>query len=64
MLATKKAVKLLDIIPKERVLIETDSPFTYLYGSYINTLSRIEKVLKENKKEVDVWDNFKAILSK
>ena len=63
MLATKKAVKLLDIIPKERVLIETDSPFTYLYGSYINTLSRIEKVLKENKKEVDVWDNFKAILS-
>ena len=64
MMASKRAVRLLDLIPKERVLIETDSPFTYLYGSYSNTLSRIKKFLKENKEGVDVWGNFKEILSK
>lgn len=64
MMASKRFVRLLDLIPKERVLIETDSPFTYLYGSYSNTLSRIEKYLKDNKKGVDVWGNFKEILSK
>lgn len=64
MMASKRTVHLLDLIPKERVLLETDSPFTYLYGSYSNTLSRIEKCIKENKKGVDVWGNFKEILSK
>lgn len=64
MIASKRIVKMLDLIPNERVLIETDSPFTYLQGSYSNTLSRIENILVENKNGVDVWNNFKEILSK
>lgn len=64
MMASKRAINMLDLIPNERVLIETDSPFTYLQGSYSNTLSRIENILVEKKNGVDVWNNFKEILSK
>jgi TatD DNase family protein len=62
MLASKRFLDLLPIIPSDRILIETDSPFTFLNQSYINTLKQIEVAVKTQRQDVDVWENFRRVL--
>lgn len=62
MLGSNKFLSMLPLIPDERLLIETDSPFTYLQGTYSNTLKTINAKLLSQKKSVDVWNNFRNLL--
>lgn len=62
MLGTKRFLDLLPIIPPDKILLETDSPFTFLNRTYTNTLKQIEIGLKVQRPDVDVWENFKKVL--
>lgn len=61
MIVSKKFIgTLLPLIPKERILLETDSPFTYSNHSYNETLENM--VLRLNANGIDVWHNFETLL--
>ena len=62
MLGSKRFLDLLPIIPSDRILLETDSPFTFLKRTYTNTLKQIEIALRVQRPDVDVWDNFMNVL--
>lgn len=62
MLASKKFSSMLSMIPNERLLIETDSPFTFFQGTYCNTLRSINANLENQKNGIDVWTNFRNLL--
>ena len=62
MLASKRFINMLSLIPNERLLIETDSPFTFLQGTYSDTLKSINANLKNQKADIDVWNNFRNLL--
>lgn len=62
MLASKKFLSMLPMIPNEKLLLETDSPFTYLQGTYYDTLKSIDANLKNQKDGIDVWNNFRNLL--
>ena len=63
MLCSKKFQSLLPLIPKERILLETDSPFTFFKGSHSDTLAMIVHFLKEEKQDINIWSNFKMLIS-
>lgn len=63
MMASKKFVEMLPSIPDDRLLLETDSPFTFFKGSHLEALKKIEKDLKTYKPDVDLWGNFRKLLS-
>lgn len=63
MMASRRFLDLLPMIPKERLLLETDSPFTSFTGSHSDTLRRIEQELRLHVPDVDVWSNFRRVLS-
>lgn len=63
MMVSKRLLDLLPMIPKERLLLETDSPFTSFNGSHFDTLRRIEQELRLHVPDVDVWNNFRRVLS-
>lgn len=62
MMNTKKFQSLLALIPEERLLFETDSPFISSLCSHHETLTKIYQLIKEKKINVNMWDNFKIIL--
>lgn len=62
MMNTKKFQSMLALIPKERLLFETDSPFISSPYSHHETLAKINQLIKENKENVNMWNNFKIIL--
>ncbi len=62
MLRSNKFQALLPSIPKERILLETDSPFTFFNGKHSDTLNMIDGVLRKEIDNINIWNNFKAIL--
>lgn len=64
MIRSKRFQSILPFIPHERLLLETDSPFTYSQVTYSNTLSVIKSTLETSVACVDLWDNFRCILTK
>ncbi len=62
MMNTKKFQSMLALIPKERLLLETDSPFISFPYSHHDTLNKICQLIKEEKEDVNMWNNFKSIL--
>ena len=62
MIKSKRFLDSLPLIPSNRILLETDSPFTTSSSSHYDTLCSIELALKTCKPDVDVWSNFRRIL--
>lgn len=62
MLRSKRFAELLPLIPSDRLLLETDSPFIDFNHSHTKTLQSISSALKEYKLSIDIWKNFKSIL--
>lgn len=62
MMASKRFLELLALIPDKLLLIETDSPFTNFNSNHSETLMCIEQELKLHKPYVDVWSNFRVLL--
>jgi len=62
MLESKRFLDMLPIIPPDRIILETDSPFTFLNKTYTNTLRQVEIALKAQRPDVDVWENFRRVL--
>ena len=62
MLKSRRFLDMLPMIPSTRILLETDSPFTYYNGSHSNTLSGIAQELKTIKPDLDLWQNFNDLL--
>ena len=62
MTASLKFNDLLPHIPKERLLLETDSPFTYGRGTHAETLDSIKAHLEGLRDELSLWNNFKKVL--
>ena len=63
MMTSKKFKSFLTSIPKERLLLETDSPFTHLEDTHSDELSRVALVLEEGKKGINLRNNFRYLLS-
>ena len=62
MMKSKKFLDMLPIIPSNRLLIETDSPFIRYIGSYDEHLRCIMEELQSYKHGIDVWANFRRVL--
>ena len=62
MMKSKKFLDMLPIIPSNRLLIETDSPFIRHIGSYDEHLRCIKEELQSYKHGIDVWANFRRVL--
>lgn len=62
MMTSKRFLSLLPSIPKERLLLETDSPFTFFQETHSYTLAKIAQLMKKEKENLNIWDNFKTIL--
>lgn len=62
MMRSKRFVGLLPLIPSDRILLETDSPFIDFNYSHTKTLQSISSVIKEYMPDVDIWSNFRRIL--
>lgn len=62
MMKSERFLKLLPIIPPNRILLETDSPFVTYSNSLTEMLKLTINLLKEKRKDVNVWDNFKKLL--
>ena len=62
MMKSKKFLDMLPIIPSNRLLIETDSPFIRYLGSYDEHLRCIKEELQSYKHGIDVWANFRRVL--
>lgn len=62
MIHSRKFMALLPIIPEDRILLETDSPFTISSESHSATLRRISYSLEKVVEGIDVWRNFRLLL--
>lgn len=62
MINSKRFLEILPLIPANRLLVETDSPFTCFKSTHSETLRDIEVNLREYKQDVDVWANFRRLL--
>lgn len=62
MLKSKRFLELLPLIPANRILIETDSPFIEFTGTYCETLAGIQENLMKVRPEIDIWSNFRRLL--
>lgn len=62
MLNTKKFQSMLPLIPEERLLLETDSPFISFPYSHHDTLTKLKQLIMEEKGNVNLWNNFKNVL--
>lgn len=63
MITSKRFLSLLPLIPKERILLETDSPFTCKQYTHSSILTKIIHSIKGERVDVDLWNNFQALLS-
>ena len=62
MMKSKRFIDILPLIPSNKMLLETDSPFTFFTNTHYDTLCSINESLKVYKPEVDVWSNFRRLL--
>ena len=62
MIKSIKFLDLLSLIPSERLLLETDSPFTNLCSSQSETLKYVKDFLERQKDSLSLWENFKRVL--
>ena len=62
MMNAKGFQSILPLIPEDRLLFETDSPFITFTYSHHEALTEICQLIKEKKKDVDMWNNFRNIL--
>ena len=62
MMNTKKFQSILPLLPKERLLFETDSPFISFSYSHHETLIKLKQLIMEKKEDVNMWNNFKILL--
>lgn len=62
MLNTKKFQSMLPLIPKERLLLETDSPFISFPYSHHETLIKLRQLITKEKENINLWNNFKTVL--
>lgn len=63
MMTSKKFKSFLTSIPKERLLLETDSPFTHFKDTHSDELSRVALALEEEKEGINLMNNFRYLLS-
>lgn len=64
MMTSDKFRTLLPSIPKERILLETDSPFIRMNGTHSDELTEIVLALQKDKNDINVWNNFRTLLSR
>ena len=62
MMKSKRFLDMLPLMPPNRILLETDSPFTSFTNTHFETLRSINESLLVYKPEVDVWSNFMRLL--
>lgn len=62
MMESRKFLTLLPLIPKNRLLLETDSPFTRNWDTHSGTLKKTTHLIVEYQEDINLWDNFKTIL--
>lgn len=62
MMRSKRFLDMLPLIPSNRILLETDSPFTYYIGIHSETLQVIEKTMKSYMPDLELWMNFRRLL--
>lgn len=53
---------MLPLIPEERLLLETDSPFISFPYSHHDTLIKLRQLIIKEKGNVNLWNNFKKVL--
>lgn len=62
MMRSKRFLSLFPMIPAERLLIESDSPFLSSKVSHARTLLALRESINEKRKDVNLWENFKLLL--
>lgn len=60
MIRTKKFVQMLGYIPRDKILLETDSPFTSNKISHVESLKTVNEFLESYG--IDSWDNFLKLM--
>lgn len=61
MMKSKRFLSLLPLIPSDRILLESDSPFIKYDTSY-TSLVHLQHSVENEKINIVLWDNFKKIL--
>jgi len=62
MMNSRNFRNLLSLIPNERILLETDSPFVDISTTHSNYLNTLICMLENEKRGIDIWSNFNKIL--
>lgn len=62
MMKSKRFQMLLPNIPSERILLETDSPFISFKTTHKDALLNLKDLLRREKRDIELWGNFKTIL--
>lgn len=62
MIKSKRFMDMLPLIPPNRILLETDSPFTDYKFDHVNHLQYIKTELNACNPEIDVWANFQRLI--
>ena len=63
MMQSSRFLSMLPMIPANRILVETDSPFTQYKISHASTLRSIVSSINEFRPDVDVFANFDNLLT-
>ena len=64
MFKSKRILKFLELVPKDRILVETDAPYTLKQQEeYINAVDKIYSLLQKNGISSElIFNNFKTLL--
>ena len=60
MTRTKKFAQILECIPNDKILLETDSPFTSTKISHLDSLKIVNEFLESH--EINSWENFLKLI--
>lgn len=60
MTRTKKFAQMLECIPNDKLLLETDSPFTSTRISHLDSLKTVDEFL--NSYNINCWENFLKLI--
>ena len=60
MTRTKKFVQMLERIPNDKLLLETDSPFTSTRISHLDSLKTVNEFLEFHG--INSWENFLKLI--